>query len=437
MQRILVVGAGFSGLWSAIGAARKLDQLGVGPEQIEILVVNRTAWHSIRVRNYEANLEGTRVPLTDVLDPVGVKHIAAEVTDIDVATRTIAYRTQSGTGILPYDRLIFALGSCLSRPPIPGLAEYSFDVDTYESAVRLNAHLAALPSAAPSPGQYTVLVVGAGLTGIEAATEMKGKLRSATGMFPASCPAPCPRVILADRQPVIGSDMGAAAISVITVALAALGIETRAGVSVASVDGLGVTLASGERIAASTVVWCAGMQADPLTAAFPAACDRFGRLPVDPCLKIIGMSAEFAAGDVASFTIDGEHSCVMSCQHARPMGRFAGHNAVCDLSGQPMLPLHIDWYTTILDLGPWGALYTEGWDRHVAAQGPAAKRTKEIINRQRIYPPLSRDRREILDAAAPVIQAPPASIDSPACSLELGPAALLAAAEVLQNGPFG
>jgi NADH dehydrogenase len=408
LQRILVLGAGFSGLWSAIGAARKLDELGIGPDQIEIVVINRTAWHSIRVRNYEANLEETRVPLTDVLDPVGVKHIAAEVTAIDVTARTIAYRQQHKASMLTYDRLIFALGSCLVKPPIPGLAKHAFDVDTYESAARLNAHLAALPSATPSPGQYTVLVLGAGLTGIEAATEMSGKLRSAISRATASNPAPCPRVILADRQPVIGSNMGEAAIFVITEALTGLGIETRAGVAVASVDSLGVTLASGERMAASTVVWCAGMQANSLTAAFPATCDRFGRLPVDSCLKIIGMSAEFAAGDVASFAIDGIHSCVMSCQHARPMGRFAGHNAVCDLLGQPMLPLHIDWYTTILDLGAWGALYTEGWDRQVVAQGLAAKRTKEVINRQRIYPPLSRNRREILDAAAPVIQTPPA-----------------------------
>jgi NADH dehydrogenase len=408
LQRILVLGAGFSGLWSAIGAARKLDELGIGPEQIEILVVDRNAWHSIRVRNYEANLEETRVPLKDVLDPVGVKHIAAEVTDIDVTARTIAYRAQSRTGTLPYDRLIFALGSCLSRPPIPGLAAHAFDVDTYQGAARLNAHLAALPSATPSPGQYTAVVVGAGLTGIEVATGIAGKLRTAAAAFSAAERPVHPRVILADRQPAIGSSMGEAAIAVIADALAALGIETRVSVSVAAIDGLGVTLFSGERIAASTVVWCAGMQANPLTAAFPATCDRFGRLPVDPCLKIVGMAAEFAAGDVASFAIDGIHSCVMSCQHARPMGRFAGYNAVCDLLGEPMLPLRIDWYTTILDLGPWGALYTEGWDRQVAAQGPAAKRTKEIINRQRIYPPLSRNRREILDAAAPVIQAPPA-----------------------------
>ena len=89
------------------------------------------------------------------------------------------------------------------------------------------------------------------------------------------------------------------------------------------------------------------------------------------------------------------------------MGRFAGHNAVCDLFGLPLLPLSIDWYVTVLDLGPWGAIYTEGWDRHVVSQGAAAKRTKQIINCQRIYPPLNRNRAEILAAAAPVVQMPP------------------------------
>jgi NADH dehydrogenase len=73
-----------------------------------------------------------------------------------------------------------------------------------------------------------------------------------------------------------------------------------------------------------------------------------------------------------------------------------------------MLPLTIDKYVTILDLGAWGAVYTEGWDRKVVAQQAAAKRTKETINRQRIYPPLSRDRQEILAAAAPIVQTPPA-----------------------------
>jgi NADH:ubiquinone reductase (H+-translocating) len=407
MQRILVLGAGFAGLWSAIGAARRLDELGIGPERVEVLVVNRTAWHSIRVRNYEANLDEARVRLSDVLDPIGVKHVEGEVIDIDVPGRTVACSIQGNSCALSYDRLVFALGSRLVRPPIPGLDTHAFDIDTYEDAARLNAHIAALPSRQPFPGQYTAVVVGGGLTGIEAATEMVGKLRAAITHAPVPGPAAHPRVILADRQPWIGSDMGESARPVIAEALRALDVETRVGVSVASVDERGATLATGERIATATLVWCAGMQAHPLTARFPVARDRLGRLPVDACLKVTGLPAEFAAGDAAWLPIDGTHPCVMSCQHARPMGRFAGHNVACDLLGQPMLPLRIDWYTTILDLGSWGAVYTEGWDRHVASQGAAAKRTKEIINRQRIYPPRSRDRRELFDAAAPSVQRPP------------------------------
>jgi NADH dehydrogenase len=124
-------------------------------------------------------------------------------------------------------------------------------------------------------------------------------------------------------------------------------------------------------------------------------------------LRIVGEEAAFAAGDIGWLPIDGVRPSVMSCQHARPMGRFAGHNAACDLLGMPLLNLRVDWYTTILDLGPWGAVYTEGWDRQVVSSGPAAKRTKEAINRVRIYPPNTGDARLILDAAAPVVQAAP------------------------------
>jgi NADH:ubiquinone reductase (H+-translocating) len=406
MQRILVLGAGFAGLWSAVAAARRLDELGIGFGEVEVLIVNRTPCHSIRVRNYEADLAETLVPLADVLDPIGVKHLVAEVTDINVPERKIACTIGGASNLLAYDRLVFALGSRLARPEIPGLAAHAFNVDTFEEAQRLNNHIGALPTRPASTGHYNVLVVGAGLTGIEVAAEMFGKLRAAIAKAPPSGPSASPRVILADHQAWIGSDMGDARV-VIAEALQNLGVETRPGVSVASINAEGATLSTGEKIPAATVIWCAGMQADPLTARFPVARDRLGRLPVDASLKIAGMAAEFAAGDSAWLPIDGTHASVMSCQHARPMGRYAGYNAVGDLLGKPMLPLTIDWYVTCLDLGPWGAVYTQGWDREVAAKGAAAKRTKEIINRQRIYPPRSRNRREILDAAAPIVQAPP------------------------------
>lgn len=90
------------------------------------------------------------------------------------------------------------------------------------------------------------------------------------------------------------------------------------------------------------------------------------------------------------------------------MGRFAGYNVIGDLLGRPMLPLRIPWYVTVLDLGPAGAVYTEGWDRQVVATGPAAKATKKTINTERIYPPLTGDRRQLLAAAAPEPQSRPA-----------------------------
>jgi NADH dehydrogenase len=404
VKRILVLGGGFAGLWSAVGAARKLDELGYGPNTAEVTLVNRDAFHNIRVRNYEADLTAVRVPLDDVLGPIGVQRVEGEVVSIDLPGQTVAVTTASGPQVLPYDRLVCALGSQLLRPNVPGLAAHGFDVDTYNGAARLNAHLQSLPSWPASPGQWTVVVVGAGLTGIEAATEMPGKLRAVLAQ--ANTTRPC-RVILADHHPWVGSDMGEFARPVIEEALAALGIETRLGIDIASISPSGVMLTSGEEIPASTVVWCAGMRANPMTRLFPVEHDRFGRMPVDAFMRVKGVAHVFAVGDVAWAMMDERHASVMSCQHGRPMGRFAGHNVVCDLFGVPMLPLRLAWYVTVLDLGPWGAVYTEGWDRQVVTTGGAAKQTKQVINGQRIYPPLTRNRQDILATAAPVVQQPP------------------------------
>jgi NADH:ubiquinone reductase (H+-translocating) len=406
MQRIVILGAGFAGLWSAIGAARRREELGIDPARLEIVVIDQNPWHSIRVRNYESELEQTRIPLTEVLDPVGVKHLAGLVTDIDVLKREVAYQAGDRSQSLTYDRVVMALGSHLFRPAIPGLRTCGFDVDTYEAGCRLNQHVADLPKGPSGPGQYTAVVVGGGLTGIEAATELVSKLRRARETAPVSAHTPPVRVIIVDRNAWIGSDMGDSARPVIAEALQALGVETRVDASLTAVEA-DSAIVDGERIAARTVVWCAGMRANPLTEDIPVPRDRLGRLPVDPFMRVPGVPAVFAAGDAAWLPIDGQHLSVMSCQHGRPMGRFAGNNVVSDLVGQPMLPLSIDWYTTILDLGAWGAVYTEGWDRVVVTKGAEAKRTKEIINRERIYPPRSGDRREILDSSAPVVQKPP------------------------------
>ncbi len=403
-QRILVLGGGFAGLWSALAAARQLDQLGLDSGAVEVLLVNRDAFHGIRVRNYEADLDPLRVPLEAVLGPAGVRWLVGEVDAIDPGARAVTVQTPSGPQRLTYDRLVFALGSELRRPEIPGLAAHGFDVDTYGGASRLAGHLETLAERPEAPGRFTAVVVGAGLTGIEAACELPARLRAVQEGAGLSGPA---RVVLVDHNPHVGSDMGESARPVIEQALAALGVECRLGVRVDGLDGSEIRFDSGEVIATRTVVWCAGMRASPLAAGCGVPTDALGRLPVDADLRVEGLSGVFAAGDSARLALEDDHTTVMSCQHGRPMGRFAGHNAVCDLLELPLLPLRIDWYTTILDLGPWGALYTEGWDRRVVATGETAKRTKRLINGQRIYPPLNGDRAAILAAAAPVIQRPP------------------------------
>ncbi|MGY3492009.1 NAD(P)/FAD-dependent oxidoreductase [Bradyrhizobium sp. USDA 4502] len=400
MARILVLGAGFAGLWAALGAARKRDEIGARAADTEILVVDRNAYHNIRVRNYEVDLGDVALPLKDVLDPVGVGHMVAEVAAIDPATRAVTIKTSAGAEVLSYDRLVLTTGSELVRPAISGLAAHGFDVDTYEAAMRLDTHLAALGKEPPSEARASIAVVGAGFTGIEVATEMPAKLAHAgiTGDH---------RVILIDPNPVVGATFGAHGRPVINEALAALGVETRLNVRVSAVGADSITLDSGEIIPTKTVVWCAGMRASPLAASLPARRDALGRIKVDHTMRVEGLADVFAAGDVAACLIDGEHPTVMSCQFARPMGRFAGHNVVADLFGEKLLPLNIDWYVTVLDLGAWGALYTTGWDREVHTTGAAAKLTKQTINQQRIYPPRNGDRAALLAAAAPTIQTAP------------------------------
>ncbi|GJD49661.1 NADH dehydrogenase-like protein [Methylobacterium crusticola] len=413
-ERLVVVGGGFAGLWSAAAAARLRAERDA-EAALEIVLVAPSPFHVIRVRCYETDLSGLRVPLDDVLAPIGVRRIAGSVGRIDPVNRRLAVaRADGGAEDLAYDRLVLAAGSALVRPPVPGAAD-GFDVDTDPGAARLAAHLAALAAEGPRPGRWSAVVVGAGLVGIEIACELPGRLRALRAAAGAGEAEPV-RVVLLERGPEVGATMGAAR-AAIAGALAEAGVETRTGAGVRAVDPDGMVLEDGERIDAATTVWATGMRASPLAADLPVPHDPLGRVPVDAFLRVEGLDAVYAAGDVARAAADAAgHATVMSCQHARPMGRLAGHNAACDLLGCPeaRLAFAAPDYVTVLDLGPWGAAYTAGWDRGtLRAAGADAKATKRTINRARIYPPLDRDRAAILAAAVPIIQAAPA----------LGPAA--------------
>ena len=186
--------------------------------------------------------------------------------------------------------------------------------------------------------------------------------------------------------------MGEDARLVIDCALTQLGIDKINGATIKTIEEDKVSSSNGLVIPASTAIWCAGMRANSLARTLGVKCDTLGRLYVDQFMRASDLTDVFAAGDIANAKINDEHEFVMSCQHGRPMGRFAGHNVVADLLKLPMLPLRIDIYSTCVDLGSAGAVYTRGIKRKLLASGPAAKETKNTINRVRIYPPAHRAR---------------------------------------------
>ncbi len=387
MNRLVIAGGGFAGFWAAAAAARLRRDASLS--SLEILLISRDDQLVIRPRLYEPDPSSMAVPLIPRLEAIGVRFERGEIDSIDLADREV----RSTASAIPYDRLVLATGSQLARPAgAPG--EHGFDIDTLAGAAALDRHLHGLAARAESEGRWTVAIAGGGFTGIELATALPGRLRAIAGNDKI-------RVIVVDLASRIGESLGHGPHPAIREALAAAGIETRTGVTIASADSAGITLSSGERIACQTLVWTTGMRASPLAGKISTRTDALGRIAVTPELRVVGIDHVFAAGDVAHAEADGGHAILQSCQHAQVTGRFAGYNAVADLAGLPLQAYRQPLYTTCLDLGESGAVLTKGWDRTVEATGEHAKVIKRRINTELIYPPADGD--AILAAASPVV----------------------------------
>lgn len=395
-SNILIIGAGFAGVWSALSAARLLDQ--AQRDDLSISVLAPQPELRIRPRFYEADAHTLKAPLGELFEAVGVRFIAGHVATIDAEARRVGYTDAHGEPRqIDYDRLILAAGSQVARPAVPGLAEHTFDVDQMESAMKLEQHLVGLAAQPASPARNTVVVCGGGFTGIETATEIPVRLRAILGNDAAI------RVLVIDRGTGVGAALGAGITPSIVAASEQAGVQWLTGTSVVAVDAGGVTLDNGEYIASKTVIWTAGVKASPLTAQVAGERDNFGRLKVDDHLKVIGQAHIYATGDTAWAAVDevGNHA-LMTCQHAIPMGRHSGNNAMADLLGVAPVVYRQPKYVTCLDLGEWGAAYSEGWERELKLQGQEGKDLKRQINSVWIYPPAA-DRAQALAAADPLI----------------------------------
>ena len=395
-MRLVIIGAGFAGMYAALSAARLRDIQGASPEELEIALVAPEPTLVVRPRLYEPRPETLTAPLQDVLKAIDVVYVQGSAETIDTQSRVVEIVAAKGAKKRPsYDRLVVATGSRLFRPNVPGLAEHGFSVDQLDDAIALDRHLHSLADRPAKNGRDAVVVAGGGFTGIEAATEMPARLRAILGKDAK------PRVIIVDRNSAIAPDMGAGPRPVIEDALRKLGVETRLGAGVAALDKSGVTLSDGERIESETVIWAAGFRAAPLTAQIPAERDNLGRLLVDRDLRVPRVAGVFATGDAARAASDdlGNYA-LMSCQHATRMGALAGNNAAAELLGVPTKPYHQKGYATCLDLGEAGAIFTRGWDRKLEMVGAGAKKTKQEINTVWIYPPRA-ERAAALASADP------------------------------------
>lgn len=374
MTELLIAGGGFAGVWAAMAAAATRQQ--EGATDLSIRLVSNTDQLSIRPRLYEGATPEMLVPMRPLFDEIGVELTLGEI--IGISPSTVRLGTSE---TLHHDRLILATGSQAHLPPIPGAEEFGFVVDTHDSTQRLDRHLGTLDVNDTCAG--TILIVGASFTGLEVALTLRSRLGRAF------------RVLLIDRNKLPGAGLGSALEAEVHLALRENDIQFKGETSVVSVSERHVQLSTGEEIETRTLIFATGFHASPLTQLLPNHCPQDGRVPVDADLRVSSVPTIFAAGDVALAQADADHHTLMSCQHAIPMGLAAGKNAVLDMLGKATSAYSQPFYATCLALGPYGAVFTNGWDREVIKTRAEGAAMKTQINTQWIYPPrpeLGRDK---------------------------------------------
>jgi len=374
MSDLTIIGGGFAGLWAAMSAAAERDQLGIPVNELSISLISNNPDLVMRPRLYEGAKPEMRVALRPILDEINVQFEFAEVSSITPSENRIVLSEQKCNRHLEYDRLILASGSHMPALPIPGTNQYGFSIDTFDETSRFDRHIENMMHRHGSENS-TIAVVGASFTGIELVTELRQRLGADINL------------VLLDHASEVGRELGNNLNPVILSALTDCNIDVRLNAKITSIDEQSLTLAGGEAIDTTTVVFATGLHASPLTSAFKAKKDTAGRLHVNKFLNLESDASVFIAGDVAWAMADDNHATYMSCQHATELGRHAGYNAVRSLADKSLYPYRQENYATCLDLGPAGAVFTTGWDREVQKTGTEGKTLKRQINQEWIYPP--------------------------------------------------
>jgi NADH:ubiquinone reductase (H+-translocating) len=340
-HRVVIVGSGFGGLFAA-QALKRAD--------VDVTLVAKTSHHLFQPLLYQVATgilsQGEIAPATrEILARQrNVRVVLGDVTDIDIANRTVTSKTAGLVTTTPYDSLILAAGSTQSYFGNDRFADFAPGMKSIDDALELRARIfGAFELAELSTDPATVkrlmtfVVVGAGPTGVEMAGQISELAHRALRNEYRRIDTRDARVILLDAGPVVlpafGKRLGRKAVKRLT----RLGIEVKTSMPVVDVDNLGITVkhpdGREERIEAVTKMWAAGVAASPLGALVArqtgAEVDRSGRVRVQHDLTLPGHPEVFVIGDmIALDDLPGV------AQVAIQTGRFAARRITDRLAGE-------------------------------------------------------------------------------------------------------
>ncbi|MGP4114921.1 NAD(P)/FAD-dependent oxidoreductase [Streptomyces sp. 4N509B] len=361
-HRIVVLGAGYTGMMATVRLARRTRRLGT-----RITLVNPSARFTERLRMHQIaagqELADHRIP--ELLAGTGVTFVEGRATAIDLRARGVTVDVgRPEPAVLPYDTLVYALGSGTDTRRVPGAAEHAATLDDPRAAHGLATRFAEL---AVTGGDVTVC--GGGLTGVEAAAEIA---ESHPGL----------RVTLVSRNEP-GAMMGERARAHLHRSLNRLGVTVRAGVTVTEVLPDAVALAGGERLPSGLTLWTTGVRAPGLAAESGLATDDRGLVVVDAGLRSVSHPEVYAIGDAAAVR-QGWGQIHGTCQSGLPTAQHAADAIVRGLRGRRVKPFRFGYVHQPVSLGRRDAViqFTHADDspRRWYLRGTWAVRYKEMVS---------------------------------------------------------
>ncbi|MFP8963798.1 NAD(P)/FAD-dependent oxidoreductase [Streptomyces nanhaiensis] len=360
-HRIIVLGAGYTGAAAAGRLARRLHR-----EDVAITLVNADPDFVERVRLHQLAVgrELRSRPLDAMFAGTGVELRTARVTGVDADRRTVAVTDTAGDAReLEYDTLVYALGSGWNDQGVPGAAEHACEIASRPGALRLRERLAGLSAGQP------VVVVGGGLTGLEAATEI-AEARPDLAVSLATEGG------LGDRL----SDKGRAHLRKV---FDGLGITVHEHTAVTAVGADRVTTADGEAVPAAVTVWTTGFAVHPVARATALETTATGRIVVDATMRSVSHPDVYAVGDAAMATGPGGRPLRMSCASGTPTAWQAADAIAARLTGGKLPRIPIRYFNQCISLGRREGLiqYVTADDRATGAAltGRLAAVYKELV----------------------------------------------------------